>query len=65
MNGKLFPVGIFKLLYHRKKINRIRTALMGVLPKYRGKGIDALLHQKSIDKWAAIRFFCVRTQLDT
>lgn len=49
MNGKLFPVGIFKLLYHKKNINRIRTALMGVLPKHRGKGIDALLHQKSID----------------
>jgi len=49
MNGKLFPVGIFKLLYHKRNINRIRTALMGVLPGYRGKGIDALLHQKSID----------------
>jgi GNAT superfamily N-acetyltransferase len=49
MNGKLFPAGIFKLLYHKKNINRIRTALMGVLPKHRGKGIDALLHQKSID----------------
>jgi GNAT superfamily N-acetyltransferase len=49
MDGKLFPVGIFKLLYHRRYINRIRTALMGVLPSYRGKGIDALLHQKSID----------------
>jgi GNAT superfamily N-acetyltransferase len=57
MNGKLFPVGIFKLLYHRKKINRIRTALMGVLPKYRGKGIDALLHQKSIENGLQSGFF--------
>lgn len=48
MDGTLFPTGIFKLLYHRRHINRIRTALMGVLPKYRGKGIDALLHQKAI-----------------
>lgn len=49
MNGRLFPFGIIKLLYLRKKINRVRTALMGVLPKHRGKGIDALLHQKSIE----------------
>lgn len=49
MNGKLFPFGILKLLYYRRKINRVRTALMGVLPEHRGKGIDALLHQKAID----------------
>jgi len=50
MNGRLFPLGIFKLLLGKKKINRIRTALMGVLPEYRGKGIDALLHQQAIEK---------------
>ncbi|MEX1010824.1 MAG: GNAT family N-acetyltransferase [Balneolaceae bacterium] len=49
MNGKLLPLGIFKLLWYRRKINRIRTALMGVLPEYRGRGIDAVLHQKSIE----------------
>lgn len=48
MNGRLLPFGIFKFLIGRKKINRIRTVLMGVHPDYRGKGIDALLHQKSI-----------------
>lgn len=49
MNGSLFPTGIFKLLMRRKSIRRIRTALMGVLPKYRGKGIDAVLHHQSIE----------------
>ncbi len=49
MNGNLFPFGIFKLLLGKKKINRIRTALMGVMPEHRGKGIDALLHQKAIE----------------
>ncbi|MDZ7682326.1 MAG: GNAT family N-acetyltransferase [Fodinibius sp.] len=48
MDGTLFPTGIFKLLWHRRNINRIRTALMGVVPKYRGKGIDALLHKEAI-----------------
>lgn len=49
MNGNLFPFGIFRLLFGRKKINRIRTALMGVLPEYQGKGIDALLNQRTIE----------------
>nr|WP_286669196.1 GNAT family N-acetyltransferase [Fodinibius salicampi] len=48
MDGTLFPTGIFKLLWYRRKINRIRTALMGVLPEYQGKGIDALLHKEAI-----------------
>lgn len=52
-NGRLLPFGIFKLLWHKRKINRIRTALMGVIPEYRGKGIDALLHREAIVKGLA------------
>lgn len=57
MDGTLFPTGIFKLLWYRRKINRIRTALMGVLPEYRGKGIDALLHKKAIDNGLIYDFY--------
>lgn len=46
--GRLLPFGIFKLLLGKRKINRIRTALMGVIPEYRGKGVDALLHRETI-----------------
>lgn len=49
MDGTLLPTGIFKLLWHRRNINSIRTALMGVLPEYQGKGIDALLHKEAIE----------------
>jgi GNAT superfamily N-acetyltransferase len=49
MSGKLLPIGIFKLLWFQRKINRIRTALMGVLPEYQGKGIDSLLHLEAIE----------------
>lgn len=47
-NGRLLPTGIIKLLYYSRKINRIRTALMGVIPEYQGKGIDAVLHREAI-----------------
>lgn len=49
MNGRLFPFGIFKILLNKRKINKIRTALMGVLPEHQGKGIDALLHRETIE----------------
>ncbi|SMO91368.1 GNAT family N-acetyltransferase [Gracilimonas mengyeensis] len=48
MNGKLFPFGFLKLLFKKNKVSGLRTALMGVLPEWQGKGIDALLHQRSI-----------------
>ena len=48
LDGTLFPFGIFKLLWYKRDIDRIRTALMGVVPEYQGKGIDALLHKEAI-----------------
>ncbi len=48
MDGTLLPTGFIKLLWHRRKINAIRTALMGVVPEYQGRGIDALLTREAI-----------------
>ncbi|MEX1121103.1 MAG: GNAT family N-acetyltransferase [Balneolales bacterium] len=49
LDGSLFPTGILKLLFYKRKINAIRTALMGVIPEYQGRGIDALLHRQAIE----------------
>lgn len=46
LNGKLFPLGLAKLLWHtkiKKKINTIRLVIFGVVPEYQKKGIDSLL----------------------
>ncbi|MEX0680230.1 MAG: hypothetical protein WD097_02525 [Balneolales bacterium] len=48
MNGTLFPTGFLKLLWYKHKINGVRTALMGVIPEYQGRGIDALLTHEAI-----------------
>ncbi len=48
LDGSLWPTGWMKLLYHKRKINQIRTALMGVLPEYQKRGIDILLHREAI-----------------
>jgi GNAT superfamily N-acetyltransferase len=48
MNGKLLPTGWYKLLTGIKKCDVLRLALMGILPDYQGKGIDALMNLHSI-----------------
>jgi GNAT superfamily N-acetyltransferase len=44
-SGRLFPV-IFRLLWALKtrRIRRARILLLGILPEYQGKGIDAMLY---------------------
>lgn len=49
LNGRLFPFGIFKLLYWRNKITGLRVPIMGVTEKYRNKGVDLAFYAKSFD----------------
>lgn len=45
-NGRLFPFGLFKLLYYKRKINRVRLNITGVLPEYESMGIGLVLNKK-------------------
>lgn len=44
VNGRLFPLGLFKLLYYSKKIDQVRVLLLGVAQGYRRLGIDVVLY---------------------
>ncbi len=46
VNGRLFPLGLFKLLWYRRKIDRLRVFTLGVTPEYQRKAIDALFYLK-------------------
>jgi len=52
--GRLFPSGIFKLLFNRKKIKSLRVITLGVLEKHRTLGIEACFYvrlmKKSVEK---------------
>ena len=50
MDGTLFPTGIFKLLYNLRKIKDLRLALMGIVPEFQGKGVDALMEMQILEK---------------
>jgi GNAT superfamily N-acetyltransferase len=43
-SGKLFP-GILKVLWAARRIRRLRIALLGAVPEWQGRGVDALLYK--------------------
>jgi len=44
INGRLFPVGLFKLLWYRRYMNSARVLALGLKPGFRNMGIDAMLY---------------------
>lgn len=47
MDGRLFPIGIFKYLYFKRKINRARFFVLFVVPDYRKKGVPSAIYLES------------------
>ncbi len=50
VNGKLFPWGLFKLLWWAKRIDAIRVLTMGVVHKYQKRGIDLIFYLETFDR---------------
>lgn len=48
--GRLLPFGIFKLLFQRKKIKRMRVILLGVMEDYRKMGVEGVFYARIISK---------------
>jgi hypothetical protein len=46
--GKLFPFGIFRLLFGKKKTKTVRVLALGVIEEYRKMGIEAVFFAKNI-----------------
>ena len=45
-NGRLFPFGLLKILWHSRKISRLRVLALGLTAPYRSLGIDQLMYLK-------------------
>jgi len=43
-NGRLFPFGLIKILWHARKIDMLRIPALGIVPELQGKGLDQLLY---------------------
>jgi GNAT superfamily N-acetyltransferase len=40
-NGRLFPLGLLKILYHKRSVRSVRVLVLGVLEEYRTAGVAA------------------------
>jgi hypothetical protein len=47
-NGRLFPLGIFRILWHLKRSKKLLMLLGGVRKSHRGKGLDVLMAVKML-----------------
>jgi len=47
LNGKLFPFGLLKLIFQRSRIDALRILTMGVIRKYRNRGIDTCFYHET------------------
>lgn len=43
LNGRLFPLGIFRALWYSRKIKDVRLLLLGIKEGFRRRGVDSLL----------------------
>ncbi|HET6402692.1 MAG TPA: GNAT family N-acetyltransferase [Candidatus Kapabacteria bacterium] len=43
------PVGIWKLFTKKKAIDTVRIIVLGVLPQYRNRGVDAMLYWETVN----------------
>lgn len=47
LDGRLFPFGIFKIFYLKHRIDSVRVLTLGVVKKYRHKGIDSCFYYET------------------
>lgn len=53
LNGKLFPTGLIKLLWHtkvRRKIDRCRLLTFGIVPEFRRQAVDMMLYSETLKR---------------
>jgi GNAT superfamily N-acetyltransferase len=50
LNGRLTPWGLARFFYHRRRIDTVRVAMMGVRKRYRRLGIDVLFYTEILPR---------------
>ncbi|MCP4684724.1 MAG: N-acetyltransferase [bacterium] len=59
LKGKLFPLGLLKLLWHtkvRSKIYQARMVIFGVVPDFQKRGIDSLMFTETFNRCTAVGY---------
>ncbi len=56
MNGRLVHPGTLKLLFGKRKLELLRLAILGVIPKFQNMGIDSIFIYEAYTRGVAIGF---------
>ena len=56
LGGSLLPFGWLKFLFLKRKIDRVRTMALGVLPEYRRRGFEALLYCEAVREAVRLKY---------
>lgn len=48
LKGHMFPVGTFRMMFHRSYIKRMRSAMLYVVPEYQSKGVEAMMITRAL-----------------
>jgi len=57
MNGKLFPFNFIKLFTQRKKITWARILILGIIPEYQKRGLDAVFYWEIVNRAAKLGIY--------
>ena len=49
LNGRLFPFGIFKFMFYKKRIKGVRALVFGILGEYQKTGLSYMLFDKFLN----------------
>lgn len=49
-HGRIFPLGLLRLLWHRRRVDGARMLLMGVARKFRYMAVDACLYHETLTR---------------
>jgi len=56
-NGRLFPLGLFRILWNMRKIDYVRVLLLGVVDEYRNHGIDTAMYYETFKRGMAKGYY--------
>lgn len=48
LHGHMFPVGTFRTVFMRAKVQRLRTLMLYVVPEYQNKGVEMVMIQRAL-----------------
>jgi GNAT superfamily N-acetyltransferase len=48
-NGRLFPTGLLKILYHQRHVRSVRVVALGVVPEHRASGVAAAFYAQLVE----------------